>query len=105
MYRCTPSPAASVFEQNAQTIRWSRRRRRDLQVAEATGGSSNLDRVRRVRDNPSDRRVSVEDGQRSAPPHRLEMLAQPRLEVRNAHTLHDYILVTTGHECPASGVS
>jgi hypothetical protein len=41
--------------------------------------------------------ATIEHGQRPALSHRSEMFAQSRLEVGDANSLHDYMIVTSGH--------
>lgn len=99
MCRCTPSTAAPIIEEDRQTVRWRGRRCRKFEIPNTTSRSSNFNRVDRVRDNPGYRRVSVENGEYASLAHGLEMLAQMGLELCDTDSLHDYILVTTGHEC------
>jgi hypothetical protein len=55
-----------------------------------------------VRDDLRDRGVPVEHCQRPTAAHLAQVLAEMRLQVRDAHSLHDLIMVMTGHIVKAS---
>src|SRR5688572_33381838 len=98
MCRRRPSPAASVVEQDGHTIGDTRWRWWQLQVPWAAASPSHFDGACGDWHNARYRCAAIEHGERAAPADRLQVLAEPRLEIRDADALHDHILVTNGHD-------
>jgi hypothetical protein len=49
------------------------------------------------RDNLSDGRLTVENGDRFPPPHSAQILAEPSLQFRDSDLLHHRIMTRSGH--------
>ena len=85
------SPTTPVFNQHGHAIGALRRLRWKFQIAKSSLRSATLERLRRVRNDAGNRRVSVEDGQCPTVPHGSQMFAEARLEIGNADIAHDHL--------------
>jgi hypothetical protein len=88
IYAVTTTP---VFNQQGDAIGALRRLGWKRQIAKSPRRFANLERWRRVRNDASNRRVAVEDGQCPTVSHRSQIFAEARLEVGNADVALDHL--------------
>ncbi len=104
--RSRQSPRCAVLEQHGPAIRRGRGGWQQPKFAGLPRRPSDLEgRLHVVGDDPSDRGVSVEDGQRSTSADHSQVPAEMGLEIGNPNLAHDLIVLMTGHivELPTPG--
>ena len=89
---------ARSAEQDGQAVGRGRRRLRQPEFPGLANRAPHLERsVQRVGDDLRHRSVSIEDRQRTTAPDAAQMTAQVGLQVRDAHAVHDLMMVMSSH--------
>src|SRR6266511_2684468 len=98
----TRSPLAALFGEEVQNVSLGLEGRRQTDIARPRGPRPGFahHQARRIpghRLQPGHRRVTIEHGDRLAPSHPAQVLAQPALQFGNPDgVLHDHMIVTYG---------
>jgi hypothetical protein len=86
------------LEKDGEAVGRLRQWRRQAKLAWLPGGAPDRERGGDVvGDDLRDRRVPIDDDDRTATSHPAQVAAQVRFQVRDADPAHDLIMVITGH--------